>query len=283
MARFTFDPVRLNYATQQKGKEFNLRLLQRAQATFTTLLNLLPSSYVSAVQGPNYTIALKAVAVELSRIELALEDINSDYCFVNPQTNNPQLSAQATTRSDFLYSTIGYLVLANGQIPPLQWDDATFRQFLVSLIRIYFQGSIPKSMADVVNLFYSGNVTVTEDFLLVRKGAAGYDISDEFTFQIDIASPANQFPPDVFDNDTATRLILDLVRPAHTLFRIRYLFTDTYIPNDVFKVVLDAVRMSLGAYYYDDFRSYWVGLRDRDRLGRKTNQAVSNEDHSGDF
>jgi hypothetical protein len=284
MARFVFDPTRLNYTIQQKGKEYNLRLLQRSQANFTTLLNLLPSSYVSAVQGPNYTIALKAVAVELSRIELALEDVNFDYCFVNPQTKNPALPAQATTRSDFLYSIIGYLVLVNGQIPPLQWDDATFRSFLINLIRIYFQGSIPQSMADVVDLFYSGNVTVTEDFLLVRQGAAGYDISDEFTFQISItAPPGGGFPPDVFDSDSATRIILDLVRPAHTLFSIRYIFTDQYIPNDVFGVVLDAMRMNLGAYYYEDFRSYWVGIRNRDRLGKKTNMAVAGEDHSSDF
>lgn len=276
MARFQFDPKRLNYTIQQRGKEYNLRLLQRSQAIFTTLLNLLPSSYVSAVQGPNYTNALKAVAVEIARMELALEDIRSDYNF--------SLTSQAQTRSDFLYSIIGYLALVNGQIPPLQWDDETFRQFLINLIRIYFQGSIPQSMKDVVDLFYSGNVTVTEDFLLVRQGAAGYDISDEFTFQIDItAPPGGGFPPDVFADDSATRLILDLVRPAHTLFRIRYIFTDQYIPNDVFHIILDAVRMALGAYYYEDFRSYWVGIRNRDRLGKKTNMAVTGEDHSSDF
>src|SRR5579864_9008259 len=149
MARFQFDPARLNYTIQENGKEFNLRLLQRAQAIFTTLLNLLPSSYVSAVQGPNYTIALKAVAVEIARMELALEDVRSDYNFA--------LTTQAQTRSDFLYSVIGYLALVNGQIPPLQWDDETFRKFLINLIRIYFQGSIPESMKDVVDLFFSGN------------------------------------------------------------------------------------------------------------------------------
>lgn len=276
MARFQFDNTRLNYTIQQKGKEYNLRLLQRAQTIFTTLLNLLPSSYVSAVEGPNYTVALKAVAVELARIELALEDVRSDYNFA--------LTTQAQTRSDFLYSIIGYLVLVNGQIPPLQWDDATFRQFLINLIRIYFQGSIPQSMVDVVNLFFTGNITVTEDFLLVRQGAAGYDISDEFTFQIDITAPAGGgFPPNVFANDSATRLVLDLVRPAHTLFTIRYIFTDNYIPNDVFGIILDSLSMNLGAYYYEDFRSYWVGIRNRDRLGKKTNTSVSGENHSADF
>lgn len=270
MARFTADPNRLNHTIEQSGKEYNLRLLQRAQTIFTTLLNLLPSNYVSAIQGPNYTIELKAVAVELARIELALEDIDTD-------------RAYATTRSDFLFSIVGYLLLVNNKLPPLQFSDTEFRNFLLSLIRIYFQGSIPRSMKDVVALFMTGDITVTEDFLLVRQGASGLDISDEFVFQIDIASGSSGFPPNVFASDTATRMVLDLVRPAHTLFRIRYIFNDTYIPDDTFGRILDAMRFDLNAYYYDDFRSYWGGIRNRDRLGRKANRSVTGEDHTNDF
>jgi len=271
MARFVFDEGRLNSTVDQRGKEYNLRLMQRAQTVFTTLLNLLPSNYVSAVQGPNYTNAMKAVAVELSRIELALEDIDRDRAF-------------ATTRSDFLYSIIGYLVLVNSKLPNLGFSDEEFRNFFLNLIRIYFQGSIPDSMKDVVTLFLSGDITVTEAYLLVREGASGLDISDQFVFQIDsVATPGGGFPPDIFDADSAIRQILDLVRPAHTLFRIRYIFTDDYIPNDTIGRILDAMRWRMGIYHYDDFRSYWQGIRDRDRLGKKVNQVVSGEDHSDDF
>jgi hypothetical protein len=271
MARFVFDSNRLNSTVEQKGKEYSLRLMQRAQTIFTTLINLLPSSYVSAVQGPNYTQALKAVAVELARIELALEDIDRDRQF-------------STTRSDFLYSIVGYLVLVNSKLPNLGFSDEEFRNFFLNLIRIYFQGSIPESMKDVVELFMSGDIRVTEQFLLFRAGASGLDISDEFGFTIDvIAPPGGGFPPDIFDADSAIRQILDLVRPAHTLFRIRYIFTDKYIPNDTIGKILDAMRWRMGIYYYDDFRSYWQGIRDRDRLGRKVNQCVVNESHSASF
>jgi hypothetical protein len=271
MARFVFDPGRLNDTITQKGKEYNLRLMQRAQTIFSTLLGLLPSSYISAVQGPNYTQALKAVAVELARIELALEDIDRDRQF-------------STTRSDFLYSIVGYLVLVNSKLPNLGFSDEEFRNFFLNLIRIYFQGSIPKSMKDVVDLFMTGDIRVTEDFLLVRKGASGFDVSDEFIFQIDVvAPPGGGFPVDVFNADSAIRQILDLVRPAHTLFRIRYIFSDSYLPNDTIGRVLDAMRWRMGIYYYDDFRSYWGGIRDRDRLGKKFNQQEIGEDHSDDF
>lgn len=273
MARFVYDENRLNSAVQLSGKEYNLRLLQRSQTVFTTLLNLLPSNYVSAVQGPSYTNALKAVAVELARLELALEDVSFDFDFNR-------------TRSDFLWSVIGYLVLVNEKIPNLGFSDHEFRSFFINLIRIYFQGSVPESMKDVVGLFNSGDIAVTEAFLLVRKGTGGFDISDQFAFGIDyVAPPEGGFPPNVFEADSAIRQLIDLVRPAHTLFKVRYVFSDKFNPNasDVFGKILDEARWKMSSYYYDDFRSYWPGIRDRDRLGRKVNQYVTEEDHSNDF
>lgn len=271
MPRFVRDPQRLNYTIEQKGKEYNTRLAQRAQATLSTLLNLLPSNYVSSVQGPSYTNELKAVAVEISKIELAMEDIESDSGFTN-------------TRSDFLYSIIGYLVFLNGRLPQTQFDDLEFKRFLLSVIKIYFQGSIPTSIKEGVSLFTSEDIQVIENFQLVRDGVSGYDISDQFGFQIDIKGGA---PGDVFTIDSNIRLILDIIRPAHTLFKIRYIFDDTYEPNpenpDNPGKVIDAYRWRMANYYYEDFRVYSAGIRDRDRLGVKTNEAVTNEDHSDDF
>jgi hypothetical protein len=276
MARFQYDPNRVNYTVQQQGREYQLRLAQRSQAIFTALLEMLPSNYVSAIQGPSYTQELKAVAVELSRIELALEDVSWD-------NNFGALQGQQSTRSDFLYSIIGYLVFVNGNLPPLTFSDVEFKNFLLSLIAIYFQGSVPKSMGDVASLLITGNVVVTESFLLVRQGATGLDISDEFTFSVDVTAPAGGgFPPNAMNVDAALRMLLDIVRPAHTLFKIRYIFSDNYFPNGTGQI-LDAMRSSLGAYYYDDFRSYWPGIRNRDRLGRKQNHSIVGEQHGPDF
>lgn len=271
MSRFVYDADRLNSTVEQSGKEYNLRLVQRSQTVFTTLLNLLPSNYVSAVQGPSYTNALKAVAVELARLELAIEDVSFDASFHR-------------TRSDFLWSVVGYLVLVNENIPDLGFNDEQFREFFLNLIRIYFQGSIPASMQDVVRLFFTGDVMISEAFLFVRKGTGTADISDQFAFNVDyIAPPGGGFPPSVFAADTAIRKLLDLIRPAHTLYRIRYVFTDEYLPGDTVGKVLDEMRWRMSVYYYDDFRRYWTGIKDRDRLGKKVNQYVTAEDHSADF
>lgn len=269
MSRFIVDPSRINFTIVPRGKEYNLRVLQRAQTIFSTLLNYLPSNYLSAVQGPNYTIEMKAVAVELAKIELALEDVDLDRDF-------------RRTRAEFLYSIIGYMVFLNGRIPALEFDDEEFRAFLLNLIRIYFQGSVPEAIRGAADLFLTEDFTVFENFLLTRAGASGLDISDQFGFQITVDS-TGAFPAEIFQIESSIRTILDIVRPAHTLFRIRYLFQDNYNPNDPTGRVVDAMRWRMASYYYEDFRSYWGGIRDRDRLGMKQNQSVADEDHSADF
>ncbi len=269
MARFSLDPDRINFTVERRGKEYRLRLLQRAQTIFSALLNLLPSNYISAVQGPNYTQELKAVAVELAKIELALEDVDLDMSFEH-------------TRSEFLYSIIGYLVFLNGRLPALEYDDNEFRTFLLNLIRIYFQGSIPSAIREAADLFLSEDFDVLENFLLERAGASGLDISDQFGFQINVVTTGT-FPADVLQVQSSIRTILDIIRPAHTLFTIRYIFEDEYNPNDPTGRVLDEMRWKMASYYYEDYRSYWVGIRNVDRLGKKTNQTVTDEDHSQDF
>jgi len=270
MPRLVLDPDRVNFTTFRRGKEYQLRVLQRAQPIFGNLLNMLPSNYVSAVQGPNYTLELKAVAVELARIELALEEVDLDRDFTK-------------TRSEFLYSTIGYLVFLNGRLPVLGENDEEFRSFLLNLIKISFQGSVPQSMRDAAELFFDADLlTVLENFLLTRAGASGFDISDQFGFQINIAG-AGGFTTNVLGIQASLNIILDIIRPAHTLLRVRYVFTDDYNPNDPQGQVLDAYRWRMADYHYDDFRSYWDGVKDRDRLGKKANIAVLVEDHSSDF
>ena len=268
MARFEIDPSRLNFTIERKGKEYNLRVLQRAQSIFSSMLNLLPSNYISSIQGPSYTLELKAVAVELAKIELEIEDVDLDRDFTR-------------TRPEFLYSIVGYMVFLNGRLPALEFNDEEFRLFLINLIGIYFQGSVPKSIRDASDLFLAEGFEVVENFLLARAGASGVDISDQFGFRVDVLT-GGSFPVNAIEIQQSLSLIINIIRPAHTLFRIRYIFTDTYSPGESGEI-LDAYRWRMASYYYEDFRSYWRGIRDRDRLGRKTNCVVTDESHGADF
>lgn len=265
MARFDIDPARINFTIVRRGKEYNLRVLQRASTIFSNLLNLLPSSWLSAIQGPNYTLELKAVAVELAKVELSLEDIFHDTDFNK-------------TRPEFLYSLIGYMIFLNGKLPPLQFDSEEFRSFLLAVLRCLLQGAVPESIEAAVDLLYDKDFDVFEAFILTRLGANGFDISDQFGFDVAIFA-GDSFPENMFNVEQSLRLILNIIRPAHTLFKIRYIFTDMFDSSGI----VDAVRWKLACYYYDDVRRYWSGVRDRDRLGVKVNQSVSDEDHSDEF
>lgn len=269
MSRFTLDLSRVNFTIERRGKEYELRLQKRSQTILNALMSLLPSNYVSSIVGPNYTVELKAIAVEMARLELAIEDVDLDRDFNK-------------TRSEFMYPFIGYMVFLNNRLPPLEYSDEEFRKFLLSLLGIYFQGSIPSAIEEAAGLFISQDFQVFENFLLTRAGAAGYDISDQFGFQINI-EVTGDMPPDIFELTSSIRIVLDIIRPAHTLFRIRFVFRDTYIPTDPSGNIVDAYRWRLRDYRYEDFRSYWQGIRDKDRLGQKTNIPVVLEDHSGDF
>lgn len=278
MARFVFDPGRLNSTVEQRGKEYNLRLIQRGQTIFRTLLGGLGSTYLSSVQGPNYTLALKAMALELARLELALEDIDRD---------------RVRPRSDFLWTTIGYLVLVNKKAPELGFSDEQFRQFFAQLIQIYFEGSVPDAIQRLVSLFLSSGITVTEDFKLVREGSNNLDISDQFTFGIDYLVPPGQgLPADALEKEALLRQLLDLIRPGHTLFKLRFIFSETPVDpgsggstggGEVFPPIADSVSWQSASYYYDDTRSYWRGFRGRDRLGRRGVERVVAEKHGTDF
>jgi hypothetical protein len=137
-------------------------------------------------------------------------------------------------------------------------------------------------MVEGVQLFFSGALTFTENFLQARLPNSGFDISDEFGFQVDVTDTTTGFPEDTFTLEANVRLILNIIRPAHTLFKIRYVFTDTYNPNGGLGI-LDSSRSSMFSYNYEDFRVYENGLLDLDRMGRKINQLVIGEDHTGDF
>lgn len=268
MARFEQDPLRLNHPVTPSGKEYNLRLIQRASAVFSTLLNLLPSTYIATVESANYTLDLKAIGIEIARLELALEDVDTD-------------RSALTARPEFLYQVLGYLLFLNGKIPPVSFDSEEFRKFFLSVLRLYFSGSVPSTMKGAAELLFSTGVTITENFLLLRGGASGLDISDQWGFTITLDNN-NSFPPDFFNLDSALRQLIDVLRPAHTLFRFRVLFTDKYNPNDG-QGVLDAMRWRMSNYYYEDARKYCEGILDKDTKGHKDSVVVTDEDHSWAF
>lgn len=273
--------VKFNNNAYEAGEEYIARLNREADSNFRILLSLLSSYWQSTIDGPNYARELKAVAVELSRVRLQLEDIRQDMDF-------------ATTRTEFLYQVVTTVLFPQkAGSPDLGKTDVDFRTFLTEIVKIYFAGSIPSSVQKAVELVTEADVVVRENFEEARKPGSGYDISDQFGFTVDVLleSPGQI---DVFLAEKNIRILLAIIRPAHTLYRLKFILQDSYPgpdgpddPNPSSNVktnkVKDSYVMHVQNYGYEDFRRFVDGVKGIDMLGAKVSVQVTDEDHSSDF
>ena len=277
--------VRVNQNIFETGEEYNNRLLTESQREFNILLSLLSSYFQSKIDGPNYTRELKAMAIALARIRLTLSDIQNDTYF-------------SATRGEYLWQVLTVMLFpetfgkSGGGSPTIDQSDIQFRTFLQQLVAIYFKGSITPSIQKAVELVTGGTVIVRQNYLEARKPASGLDISDEFGFEVDIFLPfVNDV--DIFLADKNIRLLLQIIRPAHTIYILKYILQDIYTgqqqppgPNGISpqpNKITDSFTFTLTNYSYEDFRKFVLGIEGLDTAGFKHAVQVTNEDHSSDF
>jgi len=271
--------IRINQTAYESGEEYNNRLLVESQREFTILLSLLSSYFTSTIDGPNYARNLKAMAIAMARVRLTLSDIQNDTYF-------------AATRGEFLWQVLTVMLFPktfsypNGAAPTIDQTDIEFRTFLQQIVSIYFKGSITPSIQEAVELVVGGNIVVNQNYLLARQPGSGLNISDEFGFSIDIFLPfVNNI--DIILADRNIRLLLQIIRPAHTIYSLKYIFQDAYTgqqqplgingvspqPNKV----TDSFTCVLSNYGYEDFRKFTGGVEGLDNLGSKKAISVVDE------
>lgn len=263
--------IRLNYGAYEAGEEHLIRLNDEADRNFRVLLSLLSSYWKSTVDGPNYTRELKAMALSLARIRLALEDIQSDISF-------------STTRTEYLYQTTTSLLFP-GEIPNLQNTDVEFKEFLVKLVDLYFAGSTPDTIKKAVELVTGGTVIIKEPHVENRKYGLVRNPGDDFSFDVDVilSSPGSM---DSILADRNIRLLLGIIRPGHILYRTRFIINDIFLGVSTLsrpQKVTDSLFSNLSDYSYEDFRKFVEGIEGIDYLGSKKSVSVTGEDHSSDF
>jgi hypothetical protein len=263
--------ARVDFNTFENGEQYQARLIEESESNFKVLASLLSSYWQSRVDGPQYAREMKAMAISLARLRLSLEDIRVD-------------TQYETTRPEFLYQIITSVVFPDGS-PDTDKSDIDFREFLLDVIEIYFKGSIPDSMKKAVEIFISGGVTVRENFNESRVPGSGFDISDEFGFDIDVNLPDRDSLSKVL-LDRNVRKLLDIIRPAHTLYRIKYIITDKYDPilnPETAGQINDSLSISIKPYSYEDFRKFIDGIDGIDKFGSKSPITVIGEVHTQDF
>ena len=264
-------PVQSNNA-YESGETYINRLANETATNFAVFRGLLSSYFTSTVDGPSYLREMKAMAISLSQIRLALMDVKSDVGY-------------SATRTEFLYQVLTSMLFP-GEAPNPDLADLDFREFLNKIIIIYFMGATPVAMQQAIQLLVNGmNVSIVENFVEARNSYSGEDISDQFTFDVNIEldSPGSI---NVFLADKNIRILLNIIRPAHTLYKLKFILNDMYIGNKSNiqpNKVVDSMEMYLSDYGYEDFRKFVSGVSGVDDLGVKTPVTVIGEVHTGEF
>lgn len=264
---------RLNFNAYEGGEEWLTRVSEESDRNFRLFLSLLSSYWKSSVDGPNYTRSIRAMSNALAQVRLSLEDIQSDGAF-------------PTTRAEYLHQVVTSVMFPGPDgAPDLRASDVEFRDFLAQVVSVYFAGSVPESVRRSVELVTGAEVVVREHFVDERTPGAPPGHADEYAMTVDVLM---QSPDDldVLLADRNVRLMLNIVRPAHTLYRVKYVLSDEYrgvqTPYRQEKI-RDEVTAGLSAYGYEDFRRFVSGIAGQDPGGTLSPRHVTAEDHSADF
>lgn len=240
------------YPLTDTGKGYDLAVQSRATAILSSLQGFLASNYRATIPSPEYATFLRSIAFELAKFTVGLEDLSADIDF-------------GEVRPEFLFQTVGYYIFRDGDLPDLELTDEAFREFLLTIIEIFFQGSTPESIRDAVRLFTDENFTLKENFIESRSPTSPLDISDQFGFTVEFDLENGQFPPDLFTLQDNINLLIKIVKPAHTLFTVSYLFQDVYPGpedenGDPLGSVQDEVSLDIVDRRYEDVRRYCKGM-----------------------
>ena len=258
--------------TGRDGKEYRTRLITAVQEVEQSLLNVLPSNYISTIGSTNYGIALRSYAVEFAKIKVALEDIQADG-YISSE-------AYASQRADIVYQNLGSLLAIDRDLNLTIFSSQEFHQFLLSLVEIFFGGSTPANLKKGIETFVNeeGVATILENFMDARGDHSVFDISDQFGFRVDFELTEN-ISKNFTDIGIKLDFLIRLIKPAHTLYTLRFLFTD----------LVDFIRNADDSFYrpggnqhnYEDARKYWAGVDGRDRMGANRVRTALQEDHTG--
>jgi hypothetical protein len=240
--------------TEETGQDFQRKKQALVNDIMRTIMGLLPSNYVAFVNGPWYTLQFQAIAEQFAAIQIAAEEIHKDSNF-------------DFTRSDFLWEVIGTLVFPGATErsgAPIIEGDVDFRAFLHRMVLLLLAGSKASSVQGGVETLTDAQVTLIEKFLhsIQRDPNGLWTIDNQFEMELFIEGfPVGVDPFQLLAN---LKIVVEALKPAHTLFQFSWLFREVFPPifDDEDGDGDPNMSWVLDTYYYDDFRKNCYGVKE---------------------
>ena len=106
-------------------------------------------------------------------------------------------------------------------------------------------------------------VTVLENFIDAQDPNSTFDISDQFGFRVDFEL-TEEISREFSDLGIKLDWLLALIKPAHTLYTLRFIFSED--ATDILDDAIDERYVDRALdHAYDDARRYCEGVAGRDR------------------
>lgn len=246
------------------GQQGARRLRDITNAILRAFQQVLPSNYVSEIPGPYYILQYQAIAEQMAKVQLALEDVGleSDVDFARPE---------------FLWQMIGTLVFPDPRqsprgIPEVS-GDLTYREFLRRMILLLLQGATKEAVQEGLTLLTEAVVEVIAKVDFSHRAISAWGFGEQHEFEINVlcqtvfTDPATGdlvvgeigtgFPVDPFRVLRNNLRILRALKPAKAVFEYRHLFLDAF--GDLFT---DQPFFELDPWHYEDFRKFCCGMKE---------------------
>ena len=242
------DSLQFTSPVKLSGQEYIDAVRSLTGEIMDAFINVLPSNYVSQVNGPFYTMQFQAVAEQLAKTQISAQEVLGDAEF-------------DFTRPEFLYQILGYLVFPDRggkEIPEID-GTATYRSFLKGMVALLLAGATPLTIEEGIEL-------LTDDLLnIVEKGISerdvensAYDLSNVFEYEVNISAGSGQeFPTDPITLQKNLAMVLEALAPAEGLYQYRHVFTEVFG-----QIFTDALTLTFTDHHYEDFRKFCLGAKE---------------------
>jgi hypothetical protein len=245
--QLTQNPSAVGYNSQDRITKKR----EQVDRIMDVFLQLLPSNYVSQVQGPFYSLQFQAAAEQIAEIQITAQEAFSD-------------GAYEYLRPEFMFQMLGLLVFpdATDDGYPTLKGDLTYRDFLREMVKLLLQGATKATVESGLALLSDAVFEVLERSVLGRQTpGTAWLFDDQFTFEVNVSytdptSGVQRFPIDPFILQENVRIVMRALKPAHTLYDYRHLFTETF--GQFFSA---ALSFDWENYYYADFRVFCCGSK----------------------
>jgi hypothetical protein len=223
----------------------------------------LESTYNKNTDSTIFHTYFKNLALEISKSMQLTEDYRDNLYFRDSKN---------TIRPELLYQNLGYLLKTG---PREEFSHGRYKEILLTLMQMFFKGSTKDSLLEGLAIFLDvKSISISEDYLNDRSTLSIKEHTDkieqQFMFSLDV-DIGNEPLKNWDDFNESIQTALTLVKPAHTFFLVRYLFSEVVRTKDI---VDEIAKWHFTYYGYEDVRT---NCADKYKIAEIITEDISNQ------